>query len=135
MNAILLVLLTVFLFLMIPFTICIIFLLVQPRISSSARPASSLGHGDPRMHSRYWQPTRATHEGGAMNNLMNNFPGPLHIYAYLQFPPATLQHIGRSMSGSRVPGDPEAGIRVEQLRIGYINMPQTRMYPGGDTYL
>ncbi|KAJ6455420.1 hypothetical protein C8R45DRAFT_1036302 [Mycena sanguinolenta] len=128
MNAILLVLLAVFLFLMIPFTICIVFLLVQP-----ARPTSSLGHGDPQMRSRHLQPTWATLPDGALSSLMNNLPTPFHISAYLQFPPATLQHIWRSLSGIRVPADPETGIRVEQLHIVYANMPLTSVYSGAAT--
>ncbi|KAJ7258735.1 hypothetical protein B0H12DRAFT_1109306 [Mycena haematopus] len=126
MNGILLVVLAAFLFLMIPFTICIIFLLVQPKAAFS--PGFFLCQGDPRIRSGYRQPIQATPAGGTMNN----FPTAFHMNAYLQFPPAALQLIGRSLSDSRVPGDPEAGIRIEQLYIGigHMNMPPTHTGTG-----
>ncbi|KAF8194299.1 hypothetical protein K438DRAFT_1827726 [Mycena galopus ATCC 62051] len=123
MNEILVVVLAIFLFLTIPFTICIIALAIRPKPEASSGPRFVSGYEDPRFRSGL---SRVTLPGSAMIGLVDNFRAPFEITAYLQFPPITLRQIGRSLSYNRAPTDPEPGtIHLQQLYIGIGHLNTT----------
>ncbi|KAJ7626637.1 hypothetical protein DFH06DRAFT_1339324 [Mycena polygramma] len=107
------VVLAVFLFFMIPFTTCVLIMLVmgpKRRQSLFRHPRAPLA------------PATAANVRLPWNNPLDAVRGSANItWLHLQVPPAVLRQMGRSLSASshRLPGDVEAGtLRLSELYIG-----------------